>query len=522
MSHLHQRVSALVDGELQGRARDRALAHARSCAPCRDDIAATLALKQRLGGLPPAEPAGDLFGSLGPAAPQLSSHEDGSQARVRPRRLLMGAGSVSLAVLSVAYAVGTPSEPTTTLVAPPLEDYTAQFARDASRTALTDPAVNLPPRLLQLSSSQVGPTFAGLAQTSTTGPGVFPAAAATYRPSADSDEAYSSELVLNSVSPLAQTGAADEAQAAALLHSVVMAPLSQAYQGTRVISVAADNQLLSAQIEVDHAPTQGTSYSSGHPSGATAAFVAAGGAELDRLSTDMLEQLLATYDVTITQTTRLLGRTSTVIEARRDGQLAARFWVDQASRLLLRRDLYDGGRLARSSRFTSLEVTHDAFLSHLPPEVLPPSAEALSMQVSAALHDEGWICPETVAGAGALISLRRLGGVDEGVQATYTDGLVTTSVFEQRGGLDPSSVGAFTQAFERINLDGSTVYLSSGFPSVAVWQSGSVTYTMITDAGPETAEEILAALPQAPAAEESGSRLADGLGRMWALLDPTS
>jgi len=42
VSHLHHKVSALIDGELSANARTRALAHARTCAQCRREIAETL------------------------------------------------------------------------------------------------------------------------------------------------------------------------------------------------------------------------------------------------------------------------------------------------------------------------------------------------------------------------------------------------------------------------------------------------------------------------------------------------
>jgi hypothetical protein len=63
MSHLHHKVSALIDGELQGAARKRALNHLRQCRDCQHEVEATLALKHRLveAGLP-----ADEFHSLGP------------------------------------------------------------------------------------------------------------------------------------------------------------------------------------------------------------------------------------------------------------------------------------------------------------------------------------------------------------------------------------------------------------------------------------------------------------------------
>ncbi|MFO7250668.1 MAG: zf-HC2 domain-containing protein [Actinomycetes bacterium] len=58
MSHLGDLVSALVDGELGHRERERALAHLTFCADCRREVEATRALKARLRSLEsPAVPA---------------------------------------------------------------------------------------------------------------------------------------------------------------------------------------------------------------------------------------------------------------------------------------------------------------------------------------------------------------------------------------------------------------------------------------------------------------------------------
>ncbi|MBA2445127.1 MAG: hypothetical protein H0V49_07340 [Nocardioidaceae bacterium] len=489
MSHLHQRVSALVDGELKGRARDRALAHSRRCTACQEEIAATLSLKQRLFGLPAAEPAADLFSALGLVTPEGRRPDEPSRGRVGPRGLLLGAGSLSLAVLSVAYAVGAPNAPESTLVAPPLEDYIAQFARDSTRTALADPAVSI---------------LASSALTARIG---------------------ARELKLNPPAPLATSSAGDDPRAVQWLRSAVAAPLEYAYHGTRVIKLADEAQLLTAQVEVDHAPGKGTSSYAGGLPNSSASFVEAGPtAAVDRLSTDAFEELVATFDIQVGAPTDLLGRPTAVIEAIRDGQLAARFWVDQASGLLVRRDVYDGRQLVRSSRFTSLNVTRQAVSSHSPPRISAPTANALSMQFSPALRDEGWTCPDSLPGGGSLISLRRLEGAQEGVQATYTDGLFTTSVFQQRGTLDPHSVDLLAETFHWTKLrGGSSVYLRSGLPTVAVWQSGPFTYTVVTDAVPSAAEDVFFALPhEATSDQRSDNRFATGLGRMWALLDPTS
>src|SRR5260370_14860031 len=57
MSHLGNRLSALVDGELDGAELDRAYAHLAGCMRCRAEAAELRALKQKLRGLLDGAPA---------------------------------------------------------------------------------------------------------------------------------------------------------------------------------------------------------------------------------------------------------------------------------------------------------------------------------------------------------------------------------------------------------------------------------------------------------------------------------
>ncbi|GII56976.1 hypothetical protein Pth03_53650 [Planotetraspora thailandica] len=83
MSHLNERVSALIDGELRHSERERALAHLTFCADCRAEVDAMRALKSRLRSMePPAMPA-DLTMSLmrmsepgGPLPPRIRPFPD--------------------------------------------------------------------------------------------------------------------------------------------------------------------------------------------------------------------------------------------------------------------------------------------------------------------------------------------------------------------------------------------------------------------------------------------------------------
>jgi len=51
MSHLGRRLSALIDGELDGLERDRVLVHLARCEPCRGEAVALRSLKRRMNAL---------------------------------------------------------------------------------------------------------------------------------------------------------------------------------------------------------------------------------------------------------------------------------------------------------------------------------------------------------------------------------------------------------------------------------------------------------------------------------------
>ncbi len=77
MSHLGERLTALVDGELGHQERDRALAHLAICAECRAEAELLRRLKGRLRSLgdaapPPTDLIGRLYGMGAPPGPPRS------------------------------------------------------------------------------------------------------------------------------------------------------------------------------------------------------------------------------------------------------------------------------------------------------------------------------------------------------------------------------------------------------------------------------------------------------------------
>ena len=65
MTHLGQRLSALIDGELDPSERERVLIHMTKCGSCRDEVAAMRMLKRRMSALGEAAAGAGLTGLAG-------------------------------------------------------------------------------------------------------------------------------------------------------------------------------------------------------------------------------------------------------------------------------------------------------------------------------------------------------------------------------------------------------------------------------------------------------------------------
>jgi len=65
VTHLGQRLSALIDGELEASERERAVWHMAKCGSCRDEVAALWTLKRRMNGLRESASTSGLTGLTG-------------------------------------------------------------------------------------------------------------------------------------------------------------------------------------------------------------------------------------------------------------------------------------------------------------------------------------------------------------------------------------------------------------------------------------------------------------------------
>ena len=149
MTHLGQRLSALIDGELAGSERERVLLHMARCGSCQDEVAALRTLKRRMNALGEAAAGAALTGKLmglsesarapmgeGPwPAPQTAGgwtvHGQHSKSEPRTGRyFLAGSLAVFLAGLgTAAFTVGGGGDAAPgPRITPPMEMYSVEHA----------------------------------------------------------------------------------------------------------------------------------------------------------------------------------------------------------------------------------------------------------------------------------------------------------------------------------------------------------------------------------------------------------
>jgi Putative zinc-finger len=499
VTHLHHKVSALIDGELSANARTRALAHARTCAHCRREIAETLEVKRRVTRMAPVEVSADLLDVVGAITLPSAATATGSRPTLL-RKVFVGVGSFSAVVVALAYVVGAPDPSQAKSVRPPVEEFAAEFADSTGLAPLSDPAVgglDTDP-----GSSALRPVTFAVGNRMRSWP--LPSGGAT----------------VPGPAPVMTWQPGDAPEAVLQLRRAVAAPKQVGFEGARVIRSFTPGGVDTFRIEVEHVPGQGTRFdvlsANGHVR--SESFVRESGERADGLEGKPIGALIAAYDLAVDGSQTIDGRSTTVISASQNRQVRARFWIDDATGLLLRRALYVDGQLVRWSGYTSIGMSPHGFMLHLPPELQTPGVTTLSKSVAPALNDKGWACPEWLTQHFRLLLLHQVDGRGGVMHAEYTDGLSTISVFEERGALDTSSL----DGFRSVVVGGNLLYMKGGLPMVAVWESGGTVFTVVTDAPEQMAGGLISRLPHAADQPTAGvtSRIGKGLTRMVSAVLP--
>ena len=290
-----------------------------------------------------------------------------------------------------------------------------------------------------------------------------------------------------------------------------------AWSGTQLVATWSSGMVDSSLVDVVHEPgsgltsrphdaDSGTVGGTDHDQDVTVPDRPDGTAYLEAAAAGApapLSLLMSHYAVTLDRPGQVAGRPARSLLLRRAGATAARLWLDDATGLLLRREVYDpAGRTTAAMAF--LDVT-------VGPQPLAATASATRSTSPGGIDASrrpGWVCPAGIgSGDSGLVladarMLRDAPGATPTMHLTYSDGLSSLSVFEQRGTLDPLAVRGYAVA----GIAGSRVHVRRGLPTQAVWQSGSTVVTVVTDQPARQLGDVVTAMPPAgpPATTRAG------------------
>ncbi len=210
------------------------------------------------------------------------------------------------------------------------------------------------------------------------------------------------------------------------------------------------------------------------------------------------------------------NRAALVVEVRRPGGgLAARFWLDAATKLPLRREIFSGGaRMISEDAFTSLQLGAHS-LGGMPAPAAAPWAARLDQARLVTLRAEGWPLPAQLPGNLVLFAAtERSASSGPVVDVSYSDGLDVVSLFVQRGELARPVPG-----WRQITVNGRTVYSVDPDDRSFAWSADGFVYTMIADAPTATVGQVVTAMP---GTIQPGfwQRMARGFHRLVSWLNP--
>jgi sigma-E factor negative regulatory protein RseB len=310
-----------------------------------------------------------------------------------------------------------------------------------------------------------------------------------------------------------------------LLQEAATACQGTSYHGEQVVLWWGPGETSASLVDVWHQPGQVTLVQAANvpPDKAVGAGILPGAAAdpdpdgILGVSNQLLVLLQSNYQIAYVGRGSAVGRTALVVEVQRPGGagLAARFWLDAATKLPLRREIFtSGSHLISEDSFVSLQLGAGA-LGAMPAPAGGPWTARLDPATLTALRTKGWPLPAQLPGNLVLFAATqtsaRSGRV---IDLSYSDGLAVISVFVQRGELGKPMPG-----WRQIGIRGQTVYsIDPGERSFA-WSSGGFVYTVVADAPAVVVSQVVAAMPNS-APPGFWGRMAIGFHRLASWLNP--
>ena len=309
----------------------------------------------------------------------------------------------------------------------------------------------------------------------------------------------------------------------ALLERAARAARDLSYSGTQMVSLWSETGSSSALIEVTHVGGQGlllrVAATPQTPGGAMYDDESGEVPDVVGFANGTLDLLASHYEVRVAGPGEVAGRRAHVVAVSRPGSsAAARFWIDRATGLPLRRQVLDGaGRTVRESAFIQVSVGSAQVSEKVREDAhTMPVAHGARADV-AQLRVDGWHVPERLSSGLELIDARVNGaGADTTLHLTYSDGLATVSLFQQKGVLDTASL----DGWRRADVGGESAWVQDAFPRRVVWAGGGAVFTVVADCPQAALDDLVGTLPHGTPGPAMTARLGNGLARVGSWLNP--
>ncbi len=309
-----------------------------------------------------------------------------------------------------------------------------------------------------------------------------------------------------------------------LMGEAAAADQAVSYRGVQIMAWWGQGGQAASVVQVWHRPGGGTmaqAFGNAALPGAVLQPAAAQSQIQDGIlavSGRLLTLMRANFQIVDTGRGSASGRPADVVELRRPGgSLAARFWLDSATRLPLRREIFDThARMISEDAYIALQLGAAADLSGgMPSPDAKPWTGRLDSARLAALRAEGWPLPAALPGRLTLFDASQTSTRSgEVVDLSYSDGLSEVSLFLQRGQLPRELPG-----WHRLAVRGQTVLSSDPGERCLVWSAHGFVYTMIAEAPLAAVNRIVAALPH-DGQVGLWARMARGLRRLASWVNP--
>jgi sigma-E factor negative regulatory protein RseB len=309
-----------------------------------------------------------------------------------------------------------------------------------------------------------------------------------------------------------------------LLKEAASACQATSYRGEQVVQWWGPGETSASVVDVWHQPGQVTLVQAANAAPGNAVRAAPAASPADNqdpdgilgISNQLLVLLQSNYDIAYVGPGSAAGRTALVVAVRRPGGgLAARFWLDAATKLPLRREIFTtGSHMISEDSFINLQVGARG-LGTMPAPAGAPWTARLDQATLTALRARGWPLPAQLPGNLALFAATETSASSGRViDLSYSDGLTVISLFVQRGELGKPMPG-----WRQIGMRGQTVYSIDPDERSFAWSSGGFVYTVVADAPVAVVSQVVATMPN-QARPGFWQRMATGFRRLASWLNP--